>query len=431
MSFTPIKRLDVWRRYSQGQRARVGTLAQSPQGVFFQYDEDYLRQHSNISPFQLAFTNALQAAPNSPHHGLHGVFGDSIPDGWGLLLMDRMFRQAGILPSQITAMDRLAFVGNSGMGALSYSPVSDFAATQSGSFMSVGDLGLQAQALFDGQTQDVLAALVAAGSSGGARPKAQLYFCPDNPQLCSTQPQEGLRAWLVKFTSQQLALGHEEGLCEAVYLTLARQAAIEVPGWQLVDAPEQSGAKKWLALERFDTFEYPDKQRPGRLHLHSACGLLDADFRLPSLDYEDLIKASSLLCQSPAAGQQQFRRAMFNLFGMNQDDHSKNWAFLQSDEGRWSPAPFYDVTFSPSPFGEHSTAFAGFGKKPPLKAIQRLASQANYKNWAQARRVIEEVVTAIGQFATVARQLGVSAESIDLIERQLNQVYQENKALLT
>ena len=161
-----------------------------------------------------------------------------------------------------------------------------------------------------------------------------------------------------------------------------------------------------------------------------ACGLLDADFRLPSLDYEDLIKASSLLCKSPAAGQQQFRRAIFNLFALNQDDHSKNWAFLQDDGGQWSLAPFYDVTFSPSPYGEHTTAFAGFGKQPPRKAMERLAAHANFGNWTQARAAIAEVVDAISRFAPIARELGVSEETIGLIQGQLDQVYQDNKGLL-
>lgn|GEM_PF-367620 len=151
----------------------------------------------------------------------------------------------------------------------------------------------------------------------------------------------------------------------------------------------------------------PGQQQEGRRHLHSACGLLDADFRLPSLDYEDLIKASSLLCKSPAAGQRQFRRAIFTLFALNQDDQSKIWAFLQGDGGQWSLAPFYDVTFSPSPYGEHATAFAGFGKQPPHKAMERLAAQANFASWKQARAVIAEVVGAISRFAPTARELGV------------------------
>jgi serine/threonine-protein kinase HipA len=429
MKLTQVKQLEVWRTFGDGSRCKVGVLAQNSQGVFFQYQQEYLAQFSNLSPFKLNYDASLQVAPKTPHHGLHGVFADSLPDGWGLLLMDKVFRQAGIPASQITAMDRLAFVGNRGMGALSYQPVSALQSADSETQLSVSELGMQAQALFEGQTTEVLTALVEVGSSGGARPKAQVYLQNNRSDYCSTRPQPGSKAYLLKFTSSQLPLGNEEGLCEAVYLCLAKQAGIDVANWQLLEAPAKSGAKKWLAVERFDIIQ-GHNEAEGRVHLHSACGLLDADFRMPSLDYEDLIKASSLICKSPAAGQAQFRRAVFNLFALNQDDHSKNWAFLQGDKDQWQLAPFYDVTFSPSPYNEHATAFAGFGKTPSLKAMQALANQANFAHWKQAQIVIEQVLNALSSFAQVAKQLEVSAETIQLITRQLDGVYQQNKVLL-
>ena len=190
MSFKPIQKLNVTRTLSSGEQISVGVLAQSRQGVFFQYTDDYLQQFGNLSPFTLQANTLVQAAPKAPHQGVHGVFGDCLPDGWGMLLQDRIFRQKGILPNQLTAMDRLAFVGDKGMGALSFSPVSEFSATTYAD-IDLATLGLEAQTLFDasmsdlmdsnhdeldGHTQQVLAALVAGGSSGGARPKAQIYM---------------------------------------------------------------------------------------------------------------------------------------------------------------------------------------------------------------------------------------------------------------
>jgi serine/threonine-protein kinase HipA len=143
-----------------------------------------------------------------------------------------------------------------------------------------------------------------------------------------------------------------------------------------------------------------------------------------------LIKLSRHLCKSPMVGQMQFRRAMFNLFACNQDDHSKNWAFLQDDKGTWQPAPFYDVTFSPHPFGEQATSFAGYGKKPPLKAIQKLATTASFANWKQAQHAIEEVVESLSGFRDVALSLGVKPDTVRLIEKQLDACWQDNKGLL-
>ncbi|PMG67314.1 MULTISPECIES: type II toxin-antitoxin system HipA family toxin [Vibrio] len=435
MSFKSIQKLNVERTLTTGETVSVGILAQNRQGVFFQYDEIYLSRFGNLSPFTLQGDVRLQQAPKGPHQGIHGVFGDSLPDGWGLLLQDRVFRQQGILPAQVTAMDRLAFVGQQGMGALSFTPVSELSLDQP-SDIDLETLGLEAQTLFDqslsdelnGSTAQVLATLVAVGSSGGARPKAQIYIPAGDATQCRTYAQPGDEAWLVKFTSKNLALGHEEGLCEAVYLQMAEQAKCQPPMWQLIEAPASSGAKAWLALKRFDYL--PAQDKVGRLHMHSACGLLDADFRSPSLDYSDLIKASRQLCKSPAAGQLQFRRAMFNLFAANQDDHSKNWGFLQADDGSWQLAPFYDVTFSPHPFNEHSTAFAGYGKTPPLKVMQKLAASAGFANWKEAQQCIKEVVDAIGQFKPLAEERGVSKTTVSAIAKTLAERKQENAVLL-
>jgi serine/threonine-protein kinase HipA len=419
-----VRQLAVQRRLADGSCVPVGMLAQNQQGVFFQYADSYLQRFPSLSPFNLAFSNVLQLAPTSPHGGLHGVFADTLPDGWGLLLMDRVFRQAGLLSSQISAMDRLAFVGERGSGALIYQPASALQPAAVETLQRLADLGKQAQLLFEGETSEVLNALVNSGNSGGARPKAQLYFADADDNTCSTLPNASMSPWLVKFTAASLPLGHEEGMCEAAYLDMAGRAGISVPQWKLL-AAQKRPVRHWLALRRFDY-----TAQGGRLHLHSACGLLDADFRLPALDYDTLIKASGLLCKSPAAAQQQFRRAVFNLFALNQDDHSKNWAFLQDDTGAWHLAPFYDATFSPTMRGEHATAFAGYGKAPPRKVMQQLAESASYASWKQAHLVVDEVVSALSMWPQVAKECGVSVSTVKLIQQQMNTTYEQNKELL-
>lgn len=420
----PIERLSVWRRWSDGSQAEIGTLAQNKQATYFQYNDDYLSQGYSLSPFALAFNKEVQAALKQPHAGLHGIFADSLPDGWGMLLIDRVFRQNGILPHQLTPMDRLAYIGDRGMGALVYKPLSKYARAISSQPVNIVELGEQAQAIFEGATDQVLVQLAQAGSSGGARPKAQIYWDIDNPKQAYSYPKQGMEPWLVKFTSSSLALGHEEGICEAAYLQLAKQAGIHTTEWKLVTL-ENKPALAWLAQKRFDCSEF------GRYHVHSACGLLDADFRLPSLDYEDLIKVSQVLCKTPQAAQEQFKRALFNLFALNQDDHSKNWSFLQNDKGEWSLSPFYDVTFSPTPYGEHSTAFSGYGKQPPVKVIQALAAQANFSSWKETQHSIVAIVDSLSNWEQVAKSLGVPVETRKLITQQLNAVYQVNKGLLS
>lgn len=418
-NFVPIRKLDVFRILTTGDKVKVGTLAQDRQNGYFAYDSGYLANFANLSPFKLKADTQLQIAPKQPNPNLHGVFADSLPDGWGLLLQDRYFRKQGILPHQLTLLDRLAFVGDRGIGSLVFEPNYALADSHSQA-IDLAELGLQAQAVFDGQTDKVLQALIMAGSSGGARPKAQIFMPPAQANLCRTVSQLGDEAWIVKFTSKNLPLGHEEGLCEAVYLTMAQQANLNPVEWQLLPAPKASGARHWLAVKRFDWLS--TATHTGRYHVHSVAGLLETDYRLPSVDYEDLLKASKLLCQTPEIGKLQFVRAMFNLFAINQDDHSKNWAFLQDDRGNWQPTPFYDVTFSPSPYGEHATAFGGYGKNPPLKTVQRLADRAGFDDWQQAKVVIQQIVDTTAQFGKFAKELEINSATIQLIEKQLNEV---------
>ena len=231
-TFEITKKLNVFRRLSNGHQILIGQLAQNSQATFFQYDADYLTHYHSLSPFHLPFNRELCQAPKTPHQGLHGVFSDSIPDGWGMLLMDRVFRRNGILAQQLTAMDRLAYIGNRGVGSLSYAPASEYAEPdQSNILDDIALLGERAMQLFDGQTDEVLTALANAGGSAGARPKALIFMNPNDPQHVATFPKRGFEPWLIKFTSQHLMLGHEEGRCEAAYLTMAHNAGIQVPDW--------------------------------------------------------------------------------------------------------------------------------------------------------------------------------------------------------
>ncbi|PJG85499.1 type II toxin-antitoxin system HipA family toxin [Conservatibacter flavescens] len=417
-AFEPICKLTVYRRLSDGNKVLAGQLAQNQQGVYFAYDSDYVSRFGNLSPFDLTDTLAPQLATSTAFSGLHGVFADSLPDGWGLMLQDRYFRTQGILPHRITPMDRLAFVGERGIGALAFEPVMSQPNTEDS--LDLAELGKQAQAVFDGEIDELLKSLLLTGSSGGARPKAQIFMNGVDSRTCRTSPKVDDEAWIVKFTSKNLPLGHEEGLCEAAYLMMAAKAGLQPVTHQLIHTDDSH----WLALKRFD---YTNWQ--GRYHVHSVAGLLGLDFRLPALDYVDFIKLSRLLCKSSEVGKLQFRRAVFNLLTLNQDDHSKNFSFIQDDAGNWQPSPCYDITFSPTRFGEHSTAFAGFGKQVPKKAIEQLATQAGYDSWAQARADIEQVVSAI-DFGAVSSQLGIHKQTAQMIQREINRVYQVHKAWL-
>ena len=411
-----FNKINVFRIMSNGQKFRVGTLAENKQGIFFAYLPEYIEQFSNLSPFRLAFDVSVQLAPQKPHNGLHGIFADSLPDGWGLMLQDRFFEQQGISRYEVSPLQRLAFVGDKGIGALAYEP----ATYDKNQAVNLYELGLNANEVFAGETQEVLQQLIGLGSSGGARPKAQIYVRNDDFSQCSTQKQNESTAYIVKFTSSHLPLGHFEGIVEAVYLTMAKQADIQPIEWRLLE----QGEFHWLAVKRFDCTEI------GRIHTATLCGLLDADFRMPSIDYSGCLKATKILCKNKQASQLQFRRAIFNLFACNQDDHSKNWSFQQDEQGNWQPSCAYDITFSPLRHNQHSMSFHNYGNNPPLKVIQELAKIAGYSSWQAVKIEIEKIVQTVTSFSDIAKNFPLKRSVINEIQNKLNAVYQENKALL-
>ena len=448
----PTPRLSVFRTFADGERVFAGELAQNRQGVFFRYDPEYLTHRPGLSLFDPPEDTALHRAKDGPHDGLHGIFADSLPDGWGRLLMESACMQQDLNPMLLSGLDRLAYVGDRGMGALSYTPSARLLPNEHDGRYRVPALGLAAQAIHEERMKEeldrlpgiddagrsrnklqlYLKLLSSIGHAAGARPKAQLYLPDGDSGECSTEPAPGMKPYLVKFTSDRFRLGHEEAACEAAHMALAEHAGIEIPEWRLLATGAPSGARRWLAQARFDRCPTSpaDDSHSGRLHFISACGLLDADSRAPALDYEDLIKAAGILCRGTAASQAIFRRAAFNLFACNQDDHSKNWGFLQDDDGDWRPAPFYDVTFSPHPHGEHSTAYAGHGRQPPLTAMQALAAHAGFASWARAREVLEETADAVARWPAIAQELEIRPETRHLIEKSLQRAYRENLRLL-
>ena len=105
-----------------GEHWPLGTLAEFQGGTYFEYSSEALAAGIEFSPMHWPLKRGAHRAPRDPFNGLPGLIADSLPDGWGMLLMDRAFRKAGREPSTLSPLDRLAFIGNRGMGALTFEP---------------------------------------------------------------------------------------------------------------------------------------------------------------------------------------------------------------------------------------------------------------------------------------------------------------------
>lgn len=361
-----IKHLNVFCEDRQ-----VGTLAKTSTGmVAFQYTDVWLREGYSISPVSIPLADKVFVPKSEPFDGLFGVFADSLPDGWGRLLVDRMLRENKIDPLSLDPLQRLAIVGESGMGALSYKPVYELKARN-----SMLDYDMLAEAcanvLADKHSDDLDELFRLGGSSGGARPKVMTEINGE--------------AWIVKFpsSSDKKDIGKEEFL----YNQAADKCGITVAEHALLASKKCAG---YFASKRFDRKRCTDNSNC-RVHMISVSGLLETSHRIPNLDYNVLMRLTGYLTRSNEDLEQLYRLMCFNVFAHNRDDHSKNFSFLYDETIKeWHLAPAYDLTYSSSLGGEHATTVNGNGSNPGEKELLEVAKNASISQRV-AKNIIEEV----------------------------------------
>ena len=198
-----------------------------------------------------------------------------------------------------------------------------------------------------------------AAGSGGARPKILVGCTADKQQLAygTNNYSDTHQPWIIKFRGGDLKNGMGDtidcGAIEFAYSRMAEKAGIDVPETHLFPSKKGPG---YFGAKRFDLV---DGQRH---HVHSVCGLLNADYRLPSMSYEMLLRVTRDLTKDQRDVEQMYRRMAFNVMTSNQDDHTKNFAFMMSSNGKWKNSPGYDITYSRGVGAEHAMTVNGKGK---------------------------------------------------------------------
>ena len=417
-----MKKLEVRFTRGPGDSLHVGTLAEDRSRVYFEYAPAFLATGLNISPFRLPFETGLFEHRDRDFGPLPGVFDDSLPDGWGLLLMDRHFRSRRLNLADVSPLDRLSWLGTRTMGALTYHPPTDRENVDATVF-DLHDLARQSQELLAGAAVDVLPQLLRAGGSpGGARPKVLVGFDPSTGGVISGEDDlpDGFEHWIVKFAPK--ADNPDAGAIEYAYAMMAIAAGIDMPPTRLF---ETADGDRFFGIKRFDR----DGNR--RYHVHTFGNLIQSNFRIPSADYADLLKATSLLTRNHQDVLRAFRRMVFNVLAHNRDDHVKNFAFILDDatgstessppSGDWSLTPAYDLLYTPGPGGEHTMSLAGEGKNPGRSHILRLTERADVSK-REAATIIEQAQAAVARWQEFAGQAGVSQASIQQIAQSLPQL---------
>ena len=403
-----MRRLQVRLEWGDDQVV-VGTLAERDRRIYFEYDPDFIDAPLPISPFKLPVNPGLFEHTEREFSQVFGVFNDSLPDGWGLLLMDRVFRKQGLEPARISILDRLAYIGERGMGALTYHPPTANA-EEPVPVVDLQEVAHQAARILEGSTEDLLPSLrIAGGSPGGARPKVLIAVHEDGRAIAGTSDvPEGFRHYLVKFPAGEDL--PEIGAVEAAYALMAKEAGLNIPPTTLFETRDGG---RYFGIERFD--------RDGdlRLHMHTLSGLLHASHRLPSLEYEGFLKATLILTKDHRQVEEAYRRMAFNVLAHNRDDHVKNFSYLMDRDGEWRLAPAYDLVFSEGPRGQHTMAIAGEAEQPGERDMINVAYDCDL-DAGKAKEIINEVRSAIRQWSRFAMATGVSTRTARRIGRTIS-----------
>ena len=338
----------------------VGTLALAANHkVVFQYDDSWLEQGFSISPFSLPLENQVFVPTKDYFDGLFGVFADSLPDHWGRLLLKRLLLAHEQNPDKLTVIDRLAIVGKSGMGALTYYPEQSF--SEENDNTDLDELAFQCQKILHTEYSDKLDELYRlGGTSGGARPKIMTTINDED--------------WIIKFSAH--VDGENAGKMEYDYSCCARKCGITMSETKLFPSEVCEG---YFGIKRFDRIS--DISRTKRVHMLTAAALLELDFEQQSLDYHSLMKLTKIITRDNKDDvENMFRRMCFNVFAHNRDDHSKNFTYLYDESAdSWRLSPAYDLTYSNTYYGEHTTTVDGNGRNPGKKELLAVGTMAGMK----------------------------------------------------
>lgn len=328
-----IKKIDVF-----AYKIKVGTLALTKDNrVAFQYSDEWVEKGFSLNPFKLPLSKQIFFATSPYFKGLFGVFADSLPDSYGELLLDRYLRRKKININELTCLDRLAYVGTSGMGILEYVP--DLSEETDRDNVDFDVIQKECNDLLDSkEVKNINELYSLGGSSGGARPKSLIKYENED--------------YIVKFSSKFDPKNIAE--LEYKYMTFAREAGINIPEIKLVTSRE---GNKYFLIKRFD------RNGDKKIHMISVAALLETDFSAPSLDYNDLIKLTRVLTNNNDDVIEMYRRMVFNVLIDNQDDHAKNFSFIYDDKNKkYRLSPAYDITQGKTYYGEHTTSVNGKGK---------------------------------------------------------------------
>lgn len=389
-----------------------GTLLETEdRKIYFEYSKEALESKIELSPLKCKLSSGVTT--NYPEHQfrLPGFIYDCLPDGWGMLLMDKMFEKNNI--TYVSPLDRLTYSNANTIGALRFEPIKKNIEEKIVDLLEVSKHSKEVYADTANKNQ-LLSLIQYGGSAHGARPKMLLFY---DGKTVTNKEQEGFTPWIFKFQSTN---DNKESIgVEQMYMEIAKDCDLDVMPTKYINLDSENSC---FATERFDYLEGK------KLHVHTLAGLTHANFRTPgNIDYSMYLKAVNFLTRSHVQLQKAYRYCVFNCIFNNLDDHPKNFSFL-FDGKNWTVSPAYDLTFIAGK--ERHMDVNGRGSKIGNKDLLEMAKGFGIKN-------AEEIINKIAYHAInfekryTDNKYSVKSSSIKQIQKQLKEnvllMYNEQK----
>jgi len=400
---------------------KVGTLYEHDGIVRFEYEQSFLDTGFNLSPLKLPFTRETYINNDEKYfQALAGVFFDSLPDKFGTKVMQRYYESKGKPAHELTVLQKLIYIGSTGMGALEYEPSEDF----SDDFESLEPLEIRAlyestRKIIEGKTtqtiQEIVTLMGSSIQAGGARPKATVGWNREKNIITNSRSRtDGYEQWLVKFDGvDENNIPTDFTKLEYVYMSMAKECGITIPEIDLIHDKNLNH----FAIKRFD------RNGSEKLHMHSLASMVHVDFNEPlHYSYDAAMRVVRFIAKDARAVEEFYKRAVFNVLARNQDDHAKNTAFLMNERGEWSLSPAYDITYANGNHytKNHQMSIVGKVNNFTREDLIMLATNTGIKK-SKAEEVIDHTAEVVESFLQRATEINMRKDLIELVQKDMNE----------
>lgn len=395
----------------------------------FEYDPKWQARGIELAPLTMPVSQSPHVFPLLPeatYKRLPAMLADALPDDFGNALIDAWMAREGVPKSAITPLDRLAYLGARGMGALEFRPTRG-PRHRKATAVAISRLVVSARnalsGKFDGdrETEAAITNLIQVGTSaGGARAKAVIAWNPQTHEIRSGQlpADPGFDYWLLKLDGvgkdSELGTGGFYGRIEYAYYLMAKAAGIEMFESRLLEENDRAH----FMTRRFD------RQNGSKQHIQTLCAMQHLDFKQRGThDYNQYFQAIAALKLPETALEEGFRRMVFNVLAANCDDHTKNLSFLMDESGKWQLAPAYDVTHAYNPKGEwtyqHLMSVNGKFQGITRADLEAVGDRFLIPGY---RRIIKSVSEAVGRWPEFAGAAGLPPAEIQRVREDFPDV---------